>query len=547
MALALLTFGMLVAGVWRHLTRQFTRFGLALFLVSAGFATLQAQKRLYVAAEVSESGDGSEERPFKTLQEAVDVDSSSLTGALEVVVRAGVYSSVKVDAAKKDWLGQPLVLTIAGETNALGSVVIDGGGDEACVDVVNEETCESRLKIRSIVLRNGTIGVSHADVWNVKAEGCGVGLMGCEANEVDISRCFVGAERSHLKHCVATGCDQFGFAECFAEFCYATNNVIGTAGGTNDTCLLAWNDVGSLGGVLFASTVAYNRQGGALDGPTAFNTVICNNGDNGNVNYSGMAVVFSNCCIRPLVKPEAGNVEAKNTLNPVTCRLRYGSPAYNAGNTAFRRLSYDLDGGRRVNYGKLDIGAYEYGSEEQDVTRETPIPVPHSWLRSIISRMYSSLPLWHEDDRGYVMELFGVDKGFGCDVRIEYFETRHPGDPWPFIPGGGSSIYDNFYPIAEYRYEDMAKSKTGKLDKYGHEYTYWEEYVMGTDPLNVDEIFQVDLRLFDGRPYLDWSPKRTDRCYFILGTSDLSADEWRYVPDPAFSDELYFKVGVELK
>ena len=46
-----------VTGVWRHLTRQLTRGGLAVFLICAGIATVEAQKRLAPSRTAGEGDD----------------------------------------------------------------------------------------------------------------------------------------------------------------------------------------------------------------------------------------------------------------------------------------------------------------------------------------------------------------------------------------------------------------------------------------------------------------------------------------------------------
>ena len=72
--------GLLGVGVWRQLTRQMTRVGLVVFLIGAGIATVEAQKRLYVDI-TKETGDPvpmeiAEQygcyKTFKTIQEAFD-------------------------------------------------------------------------------------------------------------------------------------------------------------------------------------------------------------------------------------------------------------------------------------------------------------------------------------------------------------------------------------------------------------------------------------------------------------------------------------------
>ena len=72
----------------------------------------------------------------------------------------------------------------------------------------------------------------------------------------------------------------------------------------------------------------------------------------------------------------------------------------------------------------------------------------------------------------------------------------------------------------------------------------YESYVIGLNPTNEQECFEVSISVIDGKPVLTWSPDLgNDRVYTIWGSSDLSADSWH---SPTNESDRFFKVKVKM-
>ena len=103
----------------------------------------------------------------------------------------------------------------------------------------------------------------------------------------------------------------------------------------------------------------------------------------------------------------------------------------------------------------------------------------------------------------------------------------------------------------------------GTPSPLGKPMTPWAEYVAGTNPADVDDLFTVSLAMKDGMPEVSWMPdlsNRTDgsrRVYTLRGTDDLATPtaQWESLPVDGQSDEeirdfcrrhRFFKVEVAM-
>lgn len=86
---------------------------------------------------------------------------------------------------------------------------------------------------------------------------------------------------------------------------------------------------------------------------------------------------------------------------------------------------------------------------------------------------------------------------------------------------------------------------TGKTDAGGRPLAVWEDYVMGTDPMNPDSKFRTFIRIVDGRPVVSYDPDLgAERKYTVLGSADLKT--WCEVDPTNPGETRYFKVSVEM-
>jgi len=102
---------------------------------------------------------------------------------------------------------------------------------------------------------------------------------------------------------------------------------------------------------------------------------------------------------------------------------------------------------------------------------------------------------------------------------------------------------------------DFVKSlmkPTGKYDGAGNALLVWQDYVAGTDPTDVNDVFTASITMVDGQPVISYSPELSAdetalRQYVTWGKVKLQDKEWVEVK---LGDEgLYnfFKVSVEMK
>ena len=77
----------------------------------------------------------------------------------------------------------------------------------------------------------------------------------------------------------------------------------------------------------------------------------------------------------------------------------------------------------------------------------------------------------------------------------------------------------------------------------------WHDYVAGTDPTDVNDVFQAIIEFADGLPNVNWRPNLNDngevRTYKVYGRRSLSNfDAWEYPANSA--EHQFFKVDVSM-
>jgi len=506
---------------------------IVVLLISIFCATIQAQKprTCYVDALAEEGGDGSEGRPFRDIQLAVD-SFSLQTNRFDVAVMPGVYGSVRISG---------LSVTISSTTND-GERVIDGnGGNWAVFSDVAPENGNSLTGFYVKNAENGVagftvhqcdvsdcvqIGVSNCVVKSSIVRGPELGVVNSVLWDVDIINCGVGVWRGAMTNCAVTGCTELGVGDSQIGLSYITNNFCcAVSNSVVDTCLIAENEIGLIDGFISGSTVAANRLGGVSGKVTACNTVLAYNKDgNGRYeNFSGEEMSMTNCCTSPMPSKGTDNIVCGLPIHPRTYLLRPSSPAIGSGSTNLVLSSRDLAGRQRVYNGAVDIGAFRFQcSRLADCTRGSPIPVPYEWLKE---KLYAS----YNDVKGKGKITAWEDNG--SYVRFNY-----------------DRYYGGILHKSEYAYitcETMAMYTSDKKLPDGEAITWWQEYLVGTDPNSGDDYFTAGIVVTNGIPYISWSPDLGgERLYLIMGTRNLD-EEWELVDDVKSTDCDFFKVGVD--
>ena len=93
---------------------------------------------------------------------------------------------------------------------------------------------------------------------------------------------------------------------------------------------------------------------------------------------------------------------------------------------------------------------------------------------------------------------------------------------------------------------------TGKKDAAGNPLQVWQDYVAGTDPTDINDLFRAEIRMVDNSPVVSWSPvlpaaEAAKRVYTIYGRTSLLSGDWTAVPSGQESNYNCFKVTVQMK
>ena len=94
---------------------------------------------------------------------------------------------------------------------------------------------------------------------------------------------------------------------------------------------------------------------------------------------------------------------------------------------------------------------------------------------------------------------------------------------------------------------------TGKTDSMGRPMMVWQDFVAGTDPTNLDDVFRATI-VFDkdtNKPVIGWTPELSTeeaakRTYRIFGKVRLNDGDWTEINGDE-EDYNFFKVTVEMK
>ncbi len=201
--------------------------------------------------------------------------------------------------------------------------------------------------------------------------GLGGGVLGATFN-VGVTNCLIMGNSSKIYG--------GGGSSCTFEGCIFGQNTAGVRGGAAslanlDNCLIVSNWSGYGGGGLYGGTakncvVVGNSSpglGAGTDNVQAYNSVIYYNSNSGasanGTNYN--SGTFSYCCTTPfpfgLASPDTfTNVPAFANAGAGDFRLTAASPCINAGINSSVVSSSDLAGQPRIQFGRVDVGAYEF-------------------------------------------------------------------------------------------------------------------------------------------------------------------------------------------
>ena len=127
------------------------------------------------------------------------------------------------------------------------------------------------------------------------------------------------------------------------------------------------------------------------------------------------------------------------------------------------------------------------------------------------------------------------------------------------IAGGSTAVPDSWpsrFPSYTAKFgSDFAASltkPTGKKDAAGNALQVWQDYVAGTDPTDVNDVFRATIDMSGGTPVVSWTPvlpaaETAKRTYTILGRKSLLSGDWTPVPSGQEANYNFFKVRVAMK
>ena len=531
-----------VARMCHVVLRTVPKSSLLVLLLISTVATIHAQKRkVYVDSSVEISGDGSMESPYKEIDDVLGEIASS-TSRLGVVIAPGVYGPLCFSEVPLDANGDPLSISITtyqrdGEEDENPQWVIDGNGNDYAV---YSPFCEATTNIiRGVAVKNAVRGIGNFRVKGCVVSDCDeAALVGCHVESSEISNSGIGLDGGYASSCSFTGCTNIVLKDAIAEFCHVTNNAaIGVLNGTIDTCLVDGNDYGATNATIFASSILSNRRGGVLGESRVYNSLIAYNMDgNGRLcNFNVDTVTMTNCCTAPLPIHGADNFYSAMPIYPGTYKLPIGSPVFRNGSTNFLNFTKDLYGMNRRKNGVTDIGAFVYTSSPDE-----NILVPKSWYgdkyREFIEKLIKDTPL----EKQYSWRAWtDTDNYKGTILQSTVLFTN---EELPF-----DAYYYGNHPTYYFFYSSIINTESSKKKQDGTPLKWWEEYILGTNPLDSNDVFRVSIEMgADGVPLLTWKPDLgDDRVYLLFGKKELS-DEWVYIYDGNLAPYRFFKVAVDL-
>ena len=93
---------------------------------------------------------------------------------------------------------------------------------------------------------------------------------------------------------------------------------------------------------------------------------------------------------------------------------------------------------------------------------------------------------------------------------------------------------------------------TGKRDAAGRALQVWQDYVAGTDPTDLSDVFTASIEMQAGNPVVSVRPElsaaeKAKRRYRVWGKVRLADASWTEVPAGTEKDFNFFKVSVEMR
>ena len=141
----------------------------------------------------------------------------------------------------------------------------------------------------------------------------------------------------------------------------------------------------------------------------------------------------------------------------------------------------------------------------------------------------------------------GASAAATLTLVVEATQTATSTTPVP-VPYSWLDNYSAFFGQA-LDYETLAHTATGKRNGDGSAMYLWQDYVAGTNPTNVNDVFTATIEIDGSRPVIHWTPDLNGnglyrlRSYTIWGKTNLYDTAWH---SPTNNASRFFKVTVEV-
>lgn len=138
------------------------------------------------------------------------------------------------------------------------------------------------------------------------------------------------------------------------------------------------------------------------------------------------------------------------------------------------------------------------------------------------------------EDTGYVNVITEITSGGAVCVPTEWKEN-----------------YEGFEAKFGSDFGKALMKPTGKVDGAGNAMLVWQDYVAGTNPIDLNDKFMASVTIVDGKPMISWTPELPEdqaslRQYTIYGKTKLQDAQWSKVNGDE-ANYNFFKVVVEMK
>ena len=120
------------------------------------------------------------------------------------------------------------------------------------------------------------------------------------------------------------------------------------------------------------------------------------------------------------------------------------------------------------------------------------------------------------------------------------------------VPESWASKYPGYVQKFGNNFALSITKPTGKKDAAGNSLKVWHDYVAGTDPTNIKDVFTASIKIVEGKPVISVKPELQDseksyRKYTVYGKKSLLSQDWAAVESGNEGEYNFFKVTVEIK